>query len=244
MDFIIKGFPDQISDYIELPDMAELLFYPTFNRCHIDTYLRHCSEFQKSLFEKAPIKGDTKNIYIYSDVKILSPNLTAIYGVNGKPHDWHIDQKRLRDKSETFDKRFHLMVSPCHARTEFNISEGIVIKDAERFAGIAEFNDYLNENETIIGLEARKIEPNRFVTFDSHIHRAVPTDRLEFRFFFSVEESNEINYNENQVLDRTMSYRVEDRSGVMAIVRASNGKSIFIDYNEILKPYQEVKNNE
>lgn len=225
----LKGFPTDISDYIELPDMAELLTFPFFSGCQIDTFLKLCSPFQRKLFNNAPIRGDKKNIHVYSVVKVLSPNLSPVHKEGGDPYAWHIDQRNLTNPQN----RFHLLISDCHSRTEFNTNSKIEIENINKFEKFTQFNEYINVNQATLGLQGRKIEPNRFVSFEDHIHRAVPADRMEFRFFFMVEETDEEFSSNNHVINHSTSYRLSDRSQINTLVR-SNGV-LYIDYNQIHK---------
>lgn len=60
MQVVLKGFPTEISDKIELPYNAELLTYPQFLDCPAEEVWKYGTDFQKKLLSMAPLRNNKK----------------------------------------------------------------------------------------------------------------------------------------------------------------------------------------
>lgn len=182
----LEGFPTQVGKEIELPNIAELLLYPFFLNAPADEFYKRGTDFHRKLINSAPLKHDKKYITITSHVQLLSPGDRAVVNKIGYDLEWHID-------CHVFGKhrdRFHILMSDCSALTEFNTEPAEVETDDQ----ITQLNfiRQLNDNEEKLGLKPKKVEPNRFTTFETHVHRAINPAQHEFRYFIRIAESNQL----------------------------------------------------
>lgn len=228
----VKGFPTEIGDYIELPDVAELLMYPNFTKVPIELYYKYGSDFHRMLIDKAPLRNCKKNILVFNQLKILGQNLYSSFKPYERPYQWHVDQTNLLDP----EKICHVLVSNCEARTEFNCNDNIIV-DFD-LSDSHEFSKKLDENKDKIGLTGKKIDPNRFVTFTDHLHREPPAERLQFRFFLLFEETDEdVNDNFNidkHIFNKSFSHSAINKTGIATIMKLDD-QSIYLNYNQIQK---------
>jgi len=189
----IPGFPSEVSDPIELPDIGELLMYPAFQGIAADDFLRYATDFQRYLLGRVGLRHDRRHVIIRSGVWLLEPGSRSHVNNTG---DWHFD----------VDPRVFIMSSPCSALTEFNITP-LEIESSESETSTALANRIGRQHDRF-GVIGRKIEPCRIYTFDNHLHRAVNPRRIEFRFFLRVKETDEPPF-ERQPLKR-VSLRMVD----------------------------------
>jgi hypothetical protein len=179
MKLIAPGFPREVGHQIDLPDIGELLFAPFFQGISADDYLNYATDFQKSLFARVPLRNDRRYVTVRSGVWLLEPGTRSHVNRFG---DWHIDG--LLNKG--FRERYHILSSSCTALTEFNCNAL-----EEEFMEGETYNGILNRLAKEARIRGQAILPNRIYTFDDHIHRAVDPGRIEFRFFFRVQESDD-----------------------------------------------------
>lgn len=181
----LPGFPIATGPTVELPDIGELLFYPAFHGIGAEAYRRYASAFQKRLLDRLPLRHDRKNVLIRSGVWLLEPWGRTHVNRSG---DWHIDGKGDCDHIEP-QERVHILSSPCRALTEFNVNPLQIesVSNETRF----QLASRLRDNLAAFGVIGRAIEPCRVYTFENHLHRAVEPERIEFRFFFRVRETDD-----------------------------------------------------
>lgn len=173
---IIKGFPKQHME-LDMPNIGELFCQPMFMFVSADDLFKQ-NEFMRYLLTYAPIKNDMKYVTVITYTQFLNPNVRTIQRSRGlEPGSWHIDGYQN-------GSRVHMLQSECSSMTEFNVEEFTVFDQC--FESEEALWSYLNT----LKLPARKIDPNRFVTFDTHPHRSTTPKEREFRFMFRVLESN------------------------------------------------------
>ena len=180
----VPGFPTEVSEPIELPDIGELLLYPAFQAIHADDFLKHATSFQRYLFDKTPIKNDRKYVLIRSGVWLLAPNTRSHVITAG---DWHIDGI-VEDCHLRPDERVFILQSACSALTEFNLNPLEIESDPSEPR--RKFVNRIAREPEKYGVIPRKIEPCRIYTFENHLHRAVNPRRVEFRFFLRIRETD------------------------------------------------------
>jgi hypothetical protein len=184
----LSPFPTEIGQEINTPNIGYLLTMPMFDMCPIDDFMKRASNFQKTLVKLAPLRNDRENILITSKVQFLFPNYSPTQNKHGNTFEWHMDGSgSIYDRfiNEHMDV-FHLFISECNSRTEFNTNELVI--DISDCTNIHDFNKSINNKD--YNFNGKKIEPNRFVTFSNHVHRPTNPEGYEFRFFFSIIESN------------------------------------------------------
>ena len=180
----VPGFPTEVSDPIELPDIAELLMYPAFQAIDADNFLKHATDFQRYLFGKVPIRNDRKYVLIRSGVWLLEPNSRSHVMTSG---GWHIDGV-ADDCHVCPDERVFILASPCSALTEFNLNPLEV--ESEPGESRKHFMNKIAREPEKYGVIPRMIEPGRIYTFENHLHRAIDPKRIEFRYFLRVRETD------------------------------------------------------
>jgi hypothetical protein len=192
MAITIKGFPTEIGEYIELPDIAELLCYPFFFDNYVEDIMKHGSPFQKYLVDKTPLRNDKKYISCRAEVKFIYPRARSVTGYDrpdkdGKVFEWHIDSDEDQDLYAEDNDRVHLLTSANSCMTDFNQDEFTIDFDGSKSYG--EFHNYLKDNCAHL-IIPKTIEPNRIVTFSNHLHRANESSEFELRFVFRLVETN------------------------------------------------------
>jgi hypothetical protein len=183
--YIVPGFPEEVSDYIELPDIAELLcFTPMFGRISAEDLRKHGGENLRYLLDKAPIKNDRKYVSIITYTQMLYPEVASIASMVGDPEQhWHRDGNSGDVYSR--NSHIHLFLSKCTALTEFNAEPFEIDLDDKDGKS---FNLKLKEYE----IKGKQMESNKFVTFGPHVHRRVEVKRPQFRFMFRITESDTV----------------------------------------------------
>lgn len=185
--FKAPGFPTEISESIELPRIEEFLLSPMFHFASLDDVYKHGGEINRMLINKLSLKNNTKYVVVSSYTQFLNPSLRSIASKAGYDIEWHIDGSK--NPFITHD-RFHLLISDCTARTEFNTNQVDILLDEK--ATIQDLHRILQEEQEKgkIKLIPQKIECNKIVSFKNHIHRSIVPERPEFRFMFRVIETN------------------------------------------------------
>jgi hypothetical protein len=197
MSFILKGFPKEIGEYIELPNIAELLMMPFFYDTYIDEAYKYGTDFQKELLNKVPLKGGKKTTSVLSQIRFLYPNVRCCTGYPKDPlHEWHIDSEENEyheneRKYQTETDIVHLLTNSVSPMTEFNKND-ITINIPEDTS----YLDFLNyfskqlKNGNALNVAPEKMPSNQIVTFTNHIHRATNPTGYEFRYMFRVVETD------------------------------------------------------
>lgn len=208
----IPGFPEDIGERIELPDIAELLVMPMFSNVSADDLRKYGTDFQRELLDKTPIRNTTKHVAVKSFVQFLYPEIGACdIKIDPKyQNEWHIDYDLSGD-----DVFWHIITSECTSRTEFNVNPLYLECPSDKIRA------YLNANADKLGLEGRKIDAERFCTFTSHIHRPAPPLKPEFRFFFRVQETS---FKAPEPIERARMVSSEGRFGGTTVHR--DGKTV------------------
>jgi hypothetical protein len=237
-NFEIKGFPGHSSNYIETPDIAELVIAPIFSRCDPDRFRKYATDFQKSLLDLTPLKNNYKYLVIDSYIQLLQPNTCPVGTRSGLGylHEWHCD-----GVTNMFDEptSFHLFQTKCDSVTEFN--EHPIEIEIEENTRINRFNEQATLNaEKEWNVKGKKMDNNKFLTFTNHLHRAVQSNKTEFRYFFRVTESNWISpaMDRKQPIDRSFSFRIGDNGTSQrydSIIHNSNGVFINVSLDHINK---------
>ncbi len=217
---IIKGFPTQISEEIELPPISELLTYPIFFDMPVDQAYRYGTEFQRKILEKTPIRGGKRHISMLSEVKFLDLVTRSCTGFNKESArnadlEWHIDTEEREDgyvggyahESDIV----HLLSSDVVATTEFNEHDIEIDFPVDR--SMNEFVDYLHQNWDHIGIKPKRMPPNRIVTFTNHMHRATAGQTLEFRYMCRIVETDRLRPPSMHRYDKNYITRVIDATG-------------------------------
>jgi hypothetical protein len=201
--FYIKEFPTEIGDFIEFPNIAELLFMPMYGLISYDDLYKTGPDFYRTLLSKCPITGNYKYVAISSYMQLLSPNAYSVSNkINtGYKHEWHTDAiENMFDEPSTI----HIIMSDCTATTSFN--EHAMRVNIDKNMNNREFIHLVNEKADEWELKPKKVEPQKFCTFTNHVHRSTAPDHKEFRFFFRVMESNYIPPRPDDIQPATASY--------------------------------------
>jgi hypothetical protein len=220
----LKGFPSEINKPIELPNIGELLMQPMFLDASIDNAYKYGGDFYRKLLYLAPLKRDKRHISITSYVQLLSPGDRSVFNKIGYENEWHVDGEGMPFHQQD---RMHLLISDCTARTEFSLNS--IDVDVDEKINYTDFNKFLNENQEKIGLIPKKIEPNRFITFDNHPHRATNPQEHEYRFYVRIIESTN---NRSKPLEESMkkySNVYKDGKSIKNIELKKNGMLININ---------------
>lgn len=187
---LLKGFPKEVSEKIELPNIGELIRIPVYNNVELNKAYREVSQDFRNILDKIPLKNDKKYVYFDSQIQYLIPheNFRSVLNIYGKASEWHIDG--TGDSPSIPRDRVHLLISECTARTEF-FEEEVKVPLPED-CDLMTLVQFLNYSQRIEGIELKPkaIEPNRFVTFDNHVHRAVQASVHEFRYMLRVLETD------------------------------------------------------
>lgn len=187
--FLIKGFPEGIGEYIEFPNIGELLLMPMHGLVDANFLYAHGPSFYRTLLDKCPLTNRYKHVAVTCYIQLLYPES---YSVSNKintvyQHEWHTDAvEQIFDEPSTI----HIIMSDCTATTSFNENPTTVLlrEDMDN----REFIHLVNKEWKNWGLKDKKIEPQKYATFTNHVHRSTPSEHKEFRFFFRVMESDYI----------------------------------------------------
>lgn len=194
MQVVLKGFPTEISDKIELPDIAELLLYPMFFDTDIEDVYKYGTDFHRYLIDKTPLRNTKRHISVLSEVRFIGPYLRSCTGNNGDPNrEWHIDCEENEDGRHIYHEErdiVHLLTNEVTSMTEFNENEIIVPISPNR--PYDEFITYIYDNINTLGIKPKKMPANRIVTFTNHLHRATNPERPEFKFMFRIVETDRL----------------------------------------------------
>lgn len=190
-----NGYPNEVGDYIELPDIGELIMMPFFMNASIDDIRKHGTEFQRQLIDLTPFKNRNEYITGTFQVQFLTPSVIPARNIIGDyATDWHIDGVPFEEE-EIFS---HLLLNNVNARTEFNSKEfkidfnDDIIKQNDIRDAWLKLNNYLNFNAENL-LKPQKIEANKIISFSKRdVHRAVKVENYQFRFVWRALERNDI----------------------------------------------------
>ena len=189
---VLKGFPTEVSEYIDLPDIGELILYPSFFDIRIEDAYKYGTEFQKYLFDKVPLRHDKKHISVLWQVRLLTPRTRSCTGVpkNGdSSREWHIDCEEEKEHIYARETdRVHLLTNKVTSPTEF-LEEEVVV-DKSPSTPYAEFIEYFHNNIHKFNVKPKAMEHNRIVTFTNHMHRATASKRPEFKFMMRLVETD------------------------------------------------------
>lgn len=98
MEVILKGFPTEISEHIELPTIAELLLYPMFFDVDIEDVYKYGTDFHRYLIDKTPLRNNKRHISVLSEVRFMGPNLrSCTKNIPDPVREWHIDCEENED---------------------------------------------------------------------------------------------------------------------------------------------------
>lgn len=179
----LKKYSDVIvGEELEMPDIVELIISPFFYRADLEDMYKYGNSITRYFIDKIPLKNNTKYVTGQWCVQFLTPNVISVPRGN-----WHADTNDYEYQSNEFTT--HLITSKSTAMTEF-IDNDIVLKDFDENSKFGDIEIYLNHNHHII--KPKKADPNRFITFTNHFHRATRAEKPEFRFMFRVIENNSL----------------------------------------------------
>lgn len=216
--YTIPGFPGHSSDYIESPNIMELLYMPIFSRCDEDRFRKLASDWQKNLLDQCPLLPGYKYLVIDSYTQFMYPDMCPVgtrSGV-GELYEWHCDGFSDLEKEPS---AFHLFQTDSKCASVFN--EEPIQVELPYAMGIGDFNAAATKYAvTKWGVKGKQMENNKYLTFTNHLHRSTPAQEKQLRFFFRVTQSNTI----DPALDRPQP-RTEFRSFHIG----ENGKSEQID---------------
>lgn len=179
-NFFMKGFPDVSPEVIELPNIAELLFYPSVCGLAEDVY-KKAPDFYKTLLDKAPLQNNKKYVTVASQLQFLHPGVRTNPNTPGfviEDDQWHYDAHIN-----------HIFISEASCSTEFNVKP--MLLDIDERVDLAVLSTYIHQNQEKLGIQTKRIPHNQFVTFDiQHMHKATQPTQIEFRFFMKIVESD------------------------------------------------------
>lgn len=239
--FTLKGFPTEISDYIEIPDIAELLSYPMFFDMNIDDVYKYGTEFQRTLLSKTPIRGNKNTISVLCEIKLIdgfhrscSGNSQSI--LDNGDLEWHIDCEEKEDGLYVYHEErdiVHLFTSKTTNMTQFNKEDILLNWDYSK--SYNEFSAFISNNIKQLGIKAQTMPSNRIVTFENHLHRATPSEKLEFRFMYRVVETDRKRKPSNYVENRSSNIINSSGTSVPSVISKKDSISIFVP--STIKPY-------
>lgn len=212
----IPGFPSKVGGPYDLPDIGELLLFPAFQGIAPEDFRHYATDFQKYIFDQIPLRNDKKNVLIRSGVWLLQPRTRSHVSGRG---DWHIDG--MGDYDHILPReRVYILSSPCHALTEFNVNPlEIESRDGENRY---QFVSRIKRNPFAYGIVGLPIKPCQLYLFENHFHRAVEPDRIEFRFFLRVRETDALPFSKEPLKNLEIC-DVGSRQGIANIDYTSDG---------------------
>lgn len=182
----INGFPE-LSEYIELPDLPELLRSPIMVQLSIEDAWKHGGELVRYLIDKTPFRHDKKYIAITSQIQYLTPDFSSVRSEIKPSGDWHVDASGLNSLDTNY-----LLLNETDCNTEFN-SEPLVFEHFTPETLQSDFVRYINDGD--VGIKPRMLEGNRIATFGCRdIHRAVNAKRPTLRFMWRASESDSLTF--------------------------------------------------
>jgi len=188
---ILKGFPTKISEEIELPDIAELMIYPSFHNHDIEDVYKYGTDFQKYLIEKIDLSNTKKQVYVTSQVTLLTPTVRSFIPADGivLGAEWRIGYEGEGQYVYNEERDIvHLLTNNVTSHTQF-LEEDVIVNispDTE----YSEFINYVHDNFEKLNIKPKNAEPNKIITFTNHMHREAPPLRPEFKFMFKVVETD------------------------------------------------------
>lgn len=187
-EVIVPGFPEVADDFIELPNIAELLNEPFWGLISAEDLRKYGTDLQKSILDRVPLTHKRKSIIIQITVNYLYPGVISVPNKSwsGTEAEWHRDGNSILTVEDP--DICHLMISPSDASTDFN-EHPFTVKIPSGMNS-QELINMINMNATRFPFTPKRVEPQKFVTFSDHFHRATVTDKHEFRYMYRVIESN------------------------------------------------------
>lgn len=188
---ILKGFPTKISEEVELPDIAELMIYPSFQDHDIEDVYRNGADFQRYLLDKVDLSNTKKRVCVTSQVTLLTPTVRSLAPINGNTlgNEWRIDYEGEGQYIYNEEKDIvHMLTNDVTSCTQF--LEKDVIVDISPNTEYSEFINYVHNNLEKLNIKPKNVKPNRIVTFTNHMYREASPLRPEFKFTFKVVETD------------------------------------------------------
>lgn len=181
------GFPTEIGELIEFPDVTELLRQPMFSNAPAEFFYRHATMFQKLLFAKMPLTYKTPYISVSCNVRVVYPgiliNKIIMPEIGSTRNEWHPDG--ILDES----RKVHLITN--FMGTEFN-AEPFRMEVPDDVADDVAESWIVREVFAKDLVRASEASPtHRVVSYDKHLHRApLPDNDYGVRFFMRVMETS------------------------------------------------------
>jgi hypothetical protein len=236
----IRKFPSEVSDYIELPDIAELLMSPFFFDTDIDEAYKYGTEFQRKLLEMTPLRGDKATMSILSEVKLLAPDYRACtIPIIDPDYEWHIDCEEKEDTKHIYNQErdyVHLLTNKVSSMCEFN-KNTIHLADQDFDLPYNDFIKLLHadlKGNNDLGVIPQKMPHNQIVTFSNHMHRATNSNGYELKYMYRVVETNRKRkpgkYNPNVNTSRITDLKNQQ---IVSVMRLDNQIKIFIPNNPL-----------
>lgn len=228
--YTIPGFPGHSSDYIESPNIMELLYMPIFSRCDEGRFRNLASDWQNKLLDQCPLLPGYKYLVIDSYTQFLYPNSCPVgtrSGV-GELYEWHCDGFGSMEREPSV---FHLFQTDSKCGSVFNEKELQVELPFDMH--ISEFNAAATRDAVDKwGVVGRQMENNKYLTFTNHVHRSTPAQEKQLRFFFRVTQSNSIDPAYDRVQPRTefRSFRVHGNETKQVENITTDGNKITIHF--------------
>ena len=129
---------------------------------------------------------------------------------SGLGNEWHMDSIYFDRKRKDYlnHEITHYLISDCTAMTEFNSSAFDFEWDGD---DLVDLMKWINFNINSLPVIPKKIEPNKFITFQEHLHRASIAKHHEFRYTFRVTESDTFQglHSDRSVIDTSFTYMTQ-----------------------------------
>lgn len=180
----LKGYNDvKKSEFIELPNIFDLLHFPFCGVADFEDLYRFGNEDLRSIMNKIPLKNNNKYVTVNMTTQLLTPNVTPAPRGN-----WHFDTNSFKSSEET---TIHLLMSESTALTDF-MEEDLTLDQFNESSDVCDVEIFLNQNLHLI--KPKTAESNKILTFNggSHFHSANKAKRDELRFMIRVMESNTV----------------------------------------------------
>ncbi len=190
MKIAVPGFPSEVSETVETPDMAELLSYPMFRRASPELVLKYGSDWQRMMVSKLPFRHDRRYAHITTFVQVEAPGYRTLTRperpTTAPDMGWHIDGMTPGDHLEACERVF-LFQTECSCLTQFNaVAIELDLPEAVAASKVALVEHLVKRG----ALSGRPAPAGRIVTFTNHVHRAVVPTGLEFRAIVRARESD------------------------------------------------------
>lgn len=211
---MIDGFPI-VHSSIQIPDLAEYIKMPSFDKLDIELAYKHGGDVIKYLIDNAPLKFDKKYISVWSMVQALRVGDSSIRF----RHEWHVDGNGCPFDG---DDRYFIIMNNCTARTEFNTNR--IEHYIDEGMNHPEYDKYLESNADAIGLVPKMVQAESYIEFNSNsVHRATSPKKDEFRLLFRIGESDTTVPNALQGIQNHSSVFTEKEGKRKSIEQMGNG---------------------